>query len=74
MAHPERNVYSRRWFEFFHIGIGEARTMQETASICRCAPLPNFCKVLDVCCGMDDTPARFRRGAIQLSALNEILM
>src|SRR5262245_25359483 len=52
MAHAEPNVYSRRWFEFFHIGIGEARTMQETAFICRCVPLPNFCKVLDVCCGM----------------------
>lgn len=44
------NVYSRQWFEFFHIGIGEART--KTAFICRCAPLPDFRKVLDVCCGM----------------------
>ena len=26
--------------------------MQETAFICRCAPLPDFRKVLDVCCGM----------------------
>lgn len=48
----EPNSYSRQWFEFFHTGIGEARTMQETAFICRCAPLPNFRKVLDVCCGM----------------------
>jgi SAM-dependent methyltransferase len=45
------NVYSRQWFEFFHIGIGEARTMQETVFICRCAPPPDFRKVLDVCCG-----------------------
>ena len=48
----EPNVYSRRWFEFFHIGIGEVRTMQETAFIRRCAPLPGFRKVVDVCCGM----------------------
>jgi SAM-dependent methyltransferase len=49
---PEPNAYSTRWFEFFHIGISEARTTQETAFICRCAPLPSFRKVLDVCCGM----------------------
>jgi SAM-dependent methyltransferase len=48
----EPNSYSRQWFEFFQTGISEARTMQETAFICRCAPLPNFRKVLDVCCGM----------------------
>jgi SAM-dependent methyltransferase len=46
------NAYSTQWFEFFHIGISEARTMQETEFVCRCAPLPNFRKVLDVCCGM----------------------
>jgi SAM-dependent methyltransferase len=45
-------AYSPRWFEFFHIGIGEDRTMQETAFVCRCAPLPHFRKVVDVCCGM----------------------
>ncbi len=49
---PEPNAYSRRWFEFFHVGIGEARTIQEIAFICRCAPLPHFRKVMDVCCGM----------------------
>src|SRR5882762_9799369 len=48
----EPNSYSHRWFEFFHTGIGEARTMQETTFICRCAPLPHFRKVLDVCCGI----------------------
>ena len=45
------NIYSRQWFEFFHIGIGEARTIRETEFICRCAPLPEFRHVLDVCCG-----------------------
>jgi hypothetical protein len=25
----EPNAYSRRWFEFFHIGIHEGRTIQE---------------------------------------------
>jgi SAM-dependent methyltransferase len=48
----ELNAYSHRWFEFFHIGISEGRTAQETAFICRRAPLPCFRKVLDVCCGM----------------------
>jgi SAM-dependent methyltransferase len=48
----EPNAYSHRWFEFFHVGIGEARTIQETAFIGRCAPLPDFRNVLDVCCGM----------------------
>jgi hypothetical protein len=48
----EPNAYSRRWFEFFHIGIGEARTIQETAFVSRCAPLPDFRKLVDVCCGM----------------------
>jgi SAM-dependent methyltransferase len=48
----EPNAYSRRWFEFFHVGIDEARTIRETEFICRCAPLPEFRHVLDVCCGM----------------------
>src|SRR5262249_27681870 len=33
------------WFEFFHV-------IRETTFICRCAPLPAFRKVVDVCCGM----------------------
>jgi SAM-dependent methyltransferase len=48
----EPNAYSHRWFEFFPVNISEAGTMQETAFICRCAPLPNFRKVLDMCCGI----------------------
>jgi SAM-dependent methyltransferase len=48
----EPNAYSRRWFEFFHVGIGEARTIQEAAFVCCCAPLPDFRKLADVCCGM----------------------
>jgi SAM-dependent methyltransferase len=52
MMSAEPNVYSSQWFEFFHIGIDEARTIQETMFVCRCAPLPDFRKVLDVCCGM----------------------
>jgi Trans-aconitate methyltransferase len=47
----EANVYSRQWFEFFHVGIEEARTIQETEFVCRCAPLPEFRNILDVCCG-----------------------
>jgi SAM-dependent methyltransferase len=47
-----QNLYSNRWFEFFHAGIDEARTIRETEFVCRCAPLPEFRKILDVCCGM----------------------
>jgi SAM-dependent methyltransferase len=46
------NLYSHRWFEFFHAGIDEARTIRETEFIGRSAPLPDFSKILDVCCGM----------------------
>jgi SAM-dependent methyltransferase len=46
------NIYSRQWFEFFHAGIDEARTVRETEFICRCAPLSDFRKILDVCCGL----------------------
>jgi len=50
--HAEPNTYSQRWFEFFHVSISEGRTIRETAFICRCAPLPAFRKVADLCCGM----------------------
>jgi SAM-dependent methyltransferase len=46
------NAYSRRWFEFFHAGIDESRTIPETEFIWACAPLPDFRNILDVCCGM----------------------
>jgi len=48
----EPNSYSHRWFEFFHAGIAESRTIRETEFICACAPLPDFRSILDVCCGM----------------------
>ncbi|PYL07010.1 MAG: hypothetical protein DME34_07785 [Verrucomicrobia bacterium] len=48
----EPNIYSPDWFEFFHVDIDEARTIQETIFIAECAPLPEFRKILDVCCGM----------------------
>jgi SAM-dependent methyltransferase len=48
----EPNAYSRRWFDLFHVNISEARTMQEAAFACRCAPLPGFRKIADVFCGM----------------------
>ena len=52
MMRAESNVYSRQWFEFFHVSIDEARTIQATTFVCRCAPLPDFRKLVDVCCGM----------------------
>jgi SAM-dependent methyltransferase len=45
------NSYSQRWFESFQVGISEERTGREVAFVCACAPLPDFQKVLDVCCG-----------------------
>jgi SAM-dependent methyltransferase len=48
----ESNQYSQRWFDFFHAGIPEARTNQEIEFVCRSLPLPDFRKILDVCCGM----------------------
>ena len=48
----EANRYSAEWFESFHVGIAPARTEQETAFVRRCCPLPDFVRVLDVCCGM----------------------
>ena len=48
----EPNIYSPEWFEFFHVGVDEARTNQEAMFVARCAPLPDFRKVLDACCGM----------------------
>ncbi len=48
----EPNSYSSQWFEFFHVRISEARTTQEAEFLCRCAPLPGFRKIADVCCGM----------------------
>jgi len=46
------NCYSRHWFEFFHAPIEEERTLREVEFICAVAPLPEFRRVLDVCCGM----------------------
>jgi SAM-dependent methyltransferase len=48
----QTNSYSRSWFEFFHVPIGEERTEKEVEFICQCAPLPAFGRILDVCCGM----------------------
>jgi SAM-dependent methyltransferase len=48
----QSNRYSSLWFEFFHVGIDEARTNREVEFICRCAPRPEFKRILDVCCGM----------------------
>jgi SAM-dependent methyltransferase len=52
MRGSEPNAYSYRWFELFHIGIPETRTIREIDFICACAPLHDFRKVIDVCCGM----------------------
>jgi SAM-dependent methyltransferase len=48
----EPNLYSRNWFRFFHVEIDQGRTAQEIEFISNCAPLPDFRRILDFCCGM----------------------
>ena len=48
----ETNSYSGHWFRHFHAGIREERTAKEIDFVCSIAPLPEFRRVLDVCCGM----------------------
>ena len=63
MIRSEPNSYSQRWFKSFHVGIAESRTAQEIDFVCACAPLPDFRKVVDVCCGMGrHARALFSRG------------
>lgn len=45
------NSYSAHWFDFFQLGIPEERTDKESEFVCAVAPLPEFRRVLDVCCG-----------------------
>jgi hypothetical protein len=72
--HAEANTYSHRWFDFFHVNISEARTMQEAAFVCRCAPLPGFRKIADVCCGMGRHAGRSRSMVTLRSDLIATLM
>jgi SAM-dependent methyltransferase len=63
MVPEEPNSYSRQWFEFFHVRIDEARTNREVEFVCDCAPLPDFRRVVDLCCGMGrHTRALLSRG------------
>jgi SAM-dependent methyltransferase len=48
----ESNLYSRNWFRFFHVEIDQGRTAREIEFISNCAPLPDFRRILDLCCGM----------------------
>ncbi|HEY1122556.1 MAG TPA: class I SAM-dependent methyltransferase [Haloferula sp.] len=45
------NSYSQRWFESFHLSTPDARTELEVGLICAFAPLPEFARIADVCCG-----------------------
>jgi SAM-dependent methyltransferase len=57
------NSYSENWFRHFHADIPEERTAKEIELICSVAPLPEFHRVLDVCCGMGwHARALVRRG------------
>lgn len=46
------NTYSQQWFASFHLPILDARTEAEVEFICSFAPLPDFPRIADVCCGM----------------------
>jgi SAM-dependent methyltransferase len=46
------NTYSPQWFETFHMPLRDDRTIAEVQFICSVAPLPDFCRLVDVCCGV----------------------
>src|SRR5436309_7423453 len=46
------NTYSQQWFASFHVPISDARTKAEADFVCSFAPLPDFYRIADVCCGM----------------------
>jgi len=48
----EPNAYSHHWFESFHVGINDTRTIPEVDFISSFLPLRQFRTVADVCCGM----------------------
>jgi SAM-dependent methyltransferase len=52
MSQPLSNSYSSQWFDFFQVGIPNGRTDKETEFVSAVAPLPEFRRVLDICCGM----------------------
>jgi SAM-dependent methyltransferase len=57
------NTYSQRWFVFFHVPISDARTNAEADFVRAFAPLPDFRRIADVCCGMGrHTRALAKRG------------
>jgi SAM-dependent methyltransferase len=51
VAHAASNTYSPQWFAAFHAPIRDTRTKVEVEFICSVAPLPDFCRIADVCCG-----------------------
>jgi SAM-dependent methyltransferase len=51
VAHRAPNSYSARWFASFHLPIQDARTRAEVEFIRSVAPLPDFHRIADVCCG-----------------------
>ncbi len=50
-AMGQPNTYSAQWFAAFHDQIDEARTAREVDFITECLPRPEFCRILDACCG-----------------------
>ena len=52
VAHYPPNTYSPEWFASFHVPIRDDRTKAEVEFISSVAPLPDFRRIADVCCGM----------------------
>src|SRR5690348_11121417 len=51
LTRPAPNTYSPEWFEAFHVPIQHARTEVEVQFVCSVAPLPDYRRIADVCCG-----------------------
>ena len=52
VAQSPPNTYSPQWFASFHMPIRDERTIAEVKFICSVAPLPDFRRIADLCCGM----------------------
>lgn len=55
-------TYSDTWFETFLRGVPSEQTSREVAFLARCVPLPDYSRVLDLCCGLGRHAAGLARG------------
>jgi SAM-dependent methyltransferase len=64
------NVYSRRWSEFFHANIDQARTSREADFVCACAPVTEFPRILDAWCGMGRHARELSRRGYKITGID----